>query len=167
MITSAITFLKSVSPLQKQLIKFTLIGITAVLVDLSCYYSFLNLLPEKPFGYNNEPIAKALSFLCGLTVTYFFNKRWTWKQSNHSKKRFLKFIFLYAVSLMVNVSMNSLFLYILTETPVLQPIPYKYFIAFVGATGISSLLNFMGQKFWVFKLKQVSEEDDVSELEIT
>jgi putative flippase GtrA len=30
-------------------------------------------------------------------------------------------------------------------------LPYKYFIAFVGASGLSAAVSFMGQKFWVFK----------------
>tara|TARA_B110000046_G_C12849820_1_gene337247 strand:- start:538 stop:675 length:138 start_codon:yes stop_codon:yes gene_type:complete len=28
---------------------------------------------------------------------------------------------------------------------------FKYLIAFITATGVSASLNFIGQKFWVFK----------------
>jgi len=28
----------------------------------------------------------------------------------------------------------------------------KYLVAFIGATGVSSIINFIGQKFWVFKI---------------
>lgn len=142
---------KDIKPLQKELIKFTLIGITAVLTDLGCYYVLLNSLPERVFQViNNEDFAKGVSFLCGIFVTYNLNKYWTWKQSGRSKKRVAKFAALYGISLGLNVTANSVLLFILHQSPYLNKLPYKYFIAFVGATGASSVLNFIGQKFWVF-----------------
>jgi len=61
----------SISPLKKQLIKFTLIGVLAVMVDLTCYYILLNIFPENwTFGFHIEDFAKAISFLCGMSVTY-------------------------------------------------------------------------------------------------
>ncbi len=143
--------MKPLSVLKKQLIKFIVIGVLAVMVDLACYYILLNLLPEKVFSFiGNEVFAKTISFLCGLSVTYFFNKKWTWKQSGSSKRRFAKFVTLYGFSLVLNVGMNSAFLYILKSNAVFSDLPYKYFIAFIGATGISASMNFLGQKFWVF-----------------
>ncbi len=140
------------SPLKKQVIKFILIGILAVIVDLICYYSLLRLLPEKAFSaMSNEVFAKTISFLCGLNVTYFFNKSWTWKHNNKSSKRFTKFLLLYSFSLFINVFMNSFFLRILHKNEIFSTIPYKYFVAFVGATLVSASFNFVGQKTWVFK----------------
>ncbi len=143
--------MKPISVLKKQLIKFITIGLLAALVDLACYYIFLNLLPEKAFSFmGNEVFAKTISFLCGLTITYFFNKKWTWKQSGSSKRRFAKFVSLYGFSLVFNVAMNSILLYILKSNAIFSELPYKYLIAFIGATGISASINFLGQKFWVF-----------------
>lgn len=143
--------MKRLSVLKKQLLKFIVIGLLAVLVDLVCYYVFLNLLPEKSFYFiGNEVFAKTLSFLCGLSITYFFNKKWTWKQKGSSKRRFAKFVTLYGFSLILNVGMNSAFLYILKSHALFTNLPYKYLIAFIGATGISATMNFLGQKFWVF-----------------
>lgn len=145
--------LKNLSPLKKQLVKFTLTGILAVIVDLICYYLLLNALPEKLLTFiGNEAIAKAISFVCGMTVTYTINKFWTWKQRDRSNKRMAKFGLLYGVSLMVNVGINSIVLLLLYEYQSVIDLPYKYFIAFVAATGVSASLNFVGQKFWVFKM---------------
>ncbi len=139
------------SELKKQVVKFTLIGLLAVAVDLICYYVFLNVLPRKLlFSINNEVGAKALSFLCGLCVTYTFNKGWTWKQSDRSKSRIFRFMTLYGFSMALNVGMNSLFLYLLKSRELFSELPYKYLIAFVCATGISASMNFVGQKYWVF-----------------
>jgi putative flippase GtrA len=146
--------LQGLHPLKKQLIKFTLIGILAVLVDLAFYYLFLQLLPENFLRtLSNEAFAKSLSFLCGLSVTYTLNKLWTWKKKDRSKKRLIKFGVLYGFSLLLNVFTNSTLLYMLHEYKDLLNLPYKYFIAFVGATGVSAVFNFIGQKFWVFHHK--------------
>lgn len=144
--------LKQTTPLKKQMIKFVIIGVMAVIVDLCFYYIFLNILPEGSyFELGNEAVAKALSFLCGMVVTYTFNKFWTWKKKDRSNRRLVKFISLYGCSLIVNVAVNSGLLFILHEWEEFAILPYKYFIAFSGAVGVTALLNFLGQKYWVFK----------------
>lgn len=139
-------------PTKKQVIKFGLIGVLAVLTDLACYYLFLQVFTENiTTEYSNEAIAKTLSFLCGMVVTYSLNKIWTWKQRNRSSKRLVKFMLLYGFSLVLNVATNSAALYALYAAKGLLNVPFKYFIAFVCATGVSALVNFVGQKYWVFK----------------
>lgn len=144
--------LKEISPLKKQLVKFTLIGLLAVSVDLLCYFILLNTLPQKLFqAVGNEALSKSISFMCGMTVTYFFNKFWTWKKKDRSHKRILKFVLLYGLALLINVGTNSGLLYLLHQYSSLIDLPFKYLIAFVGASGLSAMFSFMGQKFWVFK----------------
>jgi len=149
--SSVLLYFKGISDLKKQLIKFSLIGFSAVLVDLTCYFVFLQILPEKPLGIANEAVAKAISFICGMAVTYTFNKYWTWRETNRSHIRLIKFSALYGTSLVFNVGVNSLLIFLLYRYSFFAVIPYKYFIAFAGATGFSSLINFTGQKFWVFR----------------
>lgn len=145
---------KALSENKKQLTKFVLIGGLAVLTDLACYYVFLNSLPPHAFPppVSNEAVSKTLSFLCGLSVTYWFNKRWTWRRKDRDNRRLVKFLMTYGVSLLLNVGINSGLLYLLHTQPVFADVPYKYLIAFVGATGFCSAFNFVMQKFWVFKL---------------
>lgn len=129
-----------------------MIGVLAVLVDLSCYYLLLNLIPEQIFGFApNESVAKSISFLCGMSVTYTLNKIWTWKKRDSSKSRMVKFVSLYGLSLVMNVLVNSSLLFVLHYFADILDLPNKYFIAFIGATGFSAVMNFLGQKFWVFK----------------
>lgn len=147
--------LKETSELKKQLIKFTFIGGLAVLTDLLFYFVFLSLLPEKIFNFiSNEAFAKSLSFLCGTLVTYNLNKFWTWKERNKSSSRYFKFLFLYALSLLINVGLNSAFLHLFG----LYEISFKYFFAFICASALSAAFNFVGQKIWVFRKKLVVEE---------
>ena len=137
----------------KQLVKFGLIGVLAVLTDLGCYWILLNVLPENalPGMLGNEALAKTLSFLCGLMVTYHLNKRWTWRRRDRNDRRFVKFMLTYGISLLLNVGINTAMLFLLHEREVFAPVPHKYLMAFVVATGLCSGFNFLGQKFWIFR----------------
>lgn len=138
--------------LRKQLAKFIIIGLAAVAVDLMCYYFLLELFKHSDlFHVNHESIAKAISFLCGMTVTYTANKYWTWKKSDRSQVRVAKFTLLYSFSLAVNVGSNYLLIKNLPLAIAFKEISHVYFVAFIGATGISACINFIGQKLWVFK----------------
>ena len=138
----------------KQLVKFGLIGVLAVLTDLCMYWVFLNVLPEKAFGWvGNEVLAKGMSFLCGLLVTYQFNKRWTWRTKDRSNKRLVKFMLTYGISLVLNVVINTGALKVLLGNETFAGVPFKYFIAFVIATGVCATFTFLGQKFWIFRTK--------------
>lgn len=149
--------LKKTSDLKKQLIKFTFIGGLAVLTDLLFYFVFLSILPERIFNFlSNETLAKTLSFMCGTFVTYNLNKFWTWKQTNRSHLRYFKFLFLYAISLLINVGLNAAFLHLFG----LYELDFKYFFAFMGASGFSAAFNFVGQKIWVFKTRQTILEGE-------
>lgn len=140
---------------QKQIIKFGVIGVFAVLVDLACYSVFLHVFPDKLFGFiTNEVSSKSVSFVCGSLVTYNLNKFWTWKKKDKSNKRIVNFYILYLFSMLLNVLINSGMLYLLLNKESLHFVPKKYLVAFVVATGASALLNFFGQKWWVFKTKE-------------
>ncbi len=147
---------------RKQLVKFGFIGGLAVLTDLACYYLLLQLLPEAllPPPWSNEAVAKTLSFLCGLMVTYHFNKRWTWRRKDRSNRRLVMFMALYGMSMVLNVSLNSLFLWVLHQHSTWSWVPRKYLVAFFGATAICAGFNFMGQKFWIFRTEPLDDGEE-------
>tara|TARA_B100000965_G_scaffold402033_1_gene427131 strand:+ start:1561 stop:1956 length:396 start_codon:yes stop_codon:yes gene_type:complete len=122
------------SSLYKQISRFSVAGLSAVTVDLLSYYILIN--------YLSYDISKTLSFVIGAVVAYVINKFWTFEKNNLSFKELVKFALLYTFSLIVNVYMNKLFLNITNNTII---------IAFFVATGSSALINFIGQKWWVFK----------------
>lgn len=147
---------KQVPEYQKQIIKFTIIGVIAVLVDLSIYYLLLNILPVNNEGLITiEAVSKTFSFISGTFVTYNLNKFWTWRQRNNSKTRFAKFLFLYSSSMLLNVATNSIVLMVCQEYESVYHVPHEYVVAFICATGASAVYNFLGQKFWVFSLRAV------------
>ena len=122
------------SKIKKELKRFLVAGLSAVGTDLVMYYILLNFMPHD--------ISKAVSFLLGTVVAFVINKYWTFEKHEKSYKEMLKFGILYSLTLGANVMTNKM---ILEYTSLV-------FLAFLVATGVSTVLNFIGQKWWVFKV---------------
>ena len=119
--------------LKKELKCFLIAGLSAVGTDFITYYVMLNFL--------HHDIAKILSFILGTIVAFVINKYWTFERYKKSYKQIFQFIILYSATLFVNVMINRS---VLDFTELV-------FLAFLIATGASTILNFVGQKWWVFK----------------
>ena len=142
----------------KQLTKFVISGILAVGVDFTVYFALSQFLDPS--------LSKAISFCSGMVVTYNMNKFWTWKQPEKNNKRLMLFSLLYAVALMVNVGMNNLMLNTLPNytfsfllnsdtNEIIQSIVIGVdkLAAFLIATVASVAITYIGQKYWLFKVK--------------
>ncbi len=121
------------SKLKKEMQRFLVAGFSAVGTDLITYYILLNFL--------HNDIAKTISFLLGTIVAFIINKYWTFEKHEKNNSEIWKFGLLYLSTLGANVLVNKL---VLDYTNIL-------IFAFLIATGVSTVLNFLGQKFWVFK----------------
>ena len=119
--------------INKEIKRFVITGFAAVSIDLVTYYIMLNF-----FKYN---IAKILSYILGSTVALMINKYWTFEKYKKSYKQIIQFAILYITTLAMNIIINHFTLYFLEIV----------FLAFLIATLASTILNFLGQKFWAFK----------------
>ena len=164
----------------KQITKFTISGIIAVFFDFAVYYGLSNLFghADGDFvgGMHWNDAYKGLGFISGTFVTYNLNKFWTWRQSDRNSKRLYNFLALYFISFVVNVLINKWGLMqfgdheIAVQWRIFESVSqYKEttiaafktdkLMAFVLATAVSSIVNFIGQKIWVFKEKTTDTDD--------
>lgn len=118
---------------RSQLLKFIVSGIIAVAVDFGVYYLLNN--------YTSHNVSKGVSFLIGSMVAYILNKFWTFDTKEFSGAQLFRFFFLYTSTLAINVLVNKGVLNLFNSV----------LFGFLCATGASTILNFLGQKFWVFK----------------
>ncbi|MDA9141044.1 GtrA family protein [Gammaproteobacteria bacterium] len=121
------------SKVKPELRRFILSGILAVTVDLLTYQMLVN--------YLNYDLAKALSFICGTIVAFIANKYFTFKKYKKRNKEIWQFALVYVATLTINVAINR---FVLDVSQIV-------FLGFLAATACSAILNFLGQKFWVFK----------------
>ena len=120
--------------MKKELIKYIITGASTVLTDFISY-KLLSLVVAIS-------IAKACSYILGMAVAFTLNRSWTFKSTQKINKDIINFIVLYT---------GSLFLNVFTNHAILIFFPHAITAAFIVATGVSIVTNYLGQKFWVFK----------------
>jgi putative flippase GtrA len=131
---------------KKELLRFLVSGFTAVAIDLGVYFLLVMIMSTN--------LAKGISFISGTFVAFMLNKYWTFEVKERSYLEIVKFITLYAITLAINIAVNKIVLNMALKMDLdfgFRVIPKAYMIAFLCATGTSTILNFIGQKFWVFK----------------
>ncbi len=121
----------------RELLRFLVGGGSAVAVDFLSYRLLLLL------GLAVNP-AKAVSYVLGAAVGFLINKLWTFESKRFEPLEIVRYIALYAVSAAANTLVNHL---------VLGWLGYGL-LAFLAATGVSTVMNFLGQKFFVFRKKE-------------
>ena len=117
----------------KEILKFLVGGGSAVVVD-ALFYAILK-------AYIDFSVAKAISYILGAFVGFIINKLWTFKSKKFKVAEIYKYIILYACSALANTGVNKFVIWIVPSTV----------LAFLCATGTSTVMNFLGQKFLVFR----------------
>lgn len=118
---------------KKEFLRFLVGGGSAVLVDWLIYIVLLEV------GVGNA-IAKSISYIGGAVVGFLINKLWTFESMGFSYTEILKYVILYIFSAVCNASANKIVLHFIQH----------YAAGFLCATGVSTVINFTGQKFFVF-----------------
>lgn len=121
--------------MKKELISYLIVGIFAVLTDLIFYKIFVFL------GVENS-IAKRVSFILGACISFFFNKKLTFNSKSKSIIQPILFALIYLISFIINSITHDIIIRF-----------FEINLAFASATCLSIIINFLGQKYIVFKKK--------------
>ena len=119
-----------------QFFKFVNVGILSTSLNYSCFYvlfSFFSL---------NYMLSSATGYLFGVFVGFIFNKGWTFQYQIITVKEPLQYITLYTFSLLLGLAFLRLLVSKLNIPPE---------IANVGSIALTTITNFSGLKFWVFR----------------
>ena len=117
---------------------YSMIGIISLLIDIIVYI----LLSD--FFLISKSLSKIISFILASINSFVGNKIFTFKFKSYNFREPMKFIILYSVSLIANSSTHNFFLNV-----------FDGFLPFIIATIVSVIINFNGQKLWVFKNKNI------------
>ena len=130
-------------PSSRQFVKFSFVGSFVTTVDFTIYFSLTRLFTwwGEHFLYAN-----ALAFITALSISFFANKLWTFKNDHKSyTKKYIKFF----ISNLIALSGTQGILYILVALLEITDV-----IAKPAAVGAVLLWNFTIYKFWVFPQKK-------------
>lgn len=123
----------------REILRFLVGGGSAVVVDFAVYYILK--------GSIGLITAKIISYIAGAIVGFIINKLWTFESKQFKLSEVARYIILYAFSACANTVVNKCVLLLIPST----------IFAFLCATGVSTILNFLGQKFFVFRKQQHEE----------
>ncbi len=121
------------SRIKREMGRFLIVGGAAFGTDLAIYWALIRFLDRS--------VAKAASFVLASILAYVLNKYWTFSKMKKSYSQMVKFAILYISTLGANVAVNKTSLILF---------PDLVLFAFLAASGTSTILNFTGQKWWVF-----------------
>lgn len=122
--------------IKKELIYYILIGIFVVIVDFISYHFFNKMFS---IDFSNS---KRLSYLTGAAVSFILNKYITFKSQEKKISEPILFLIIYLLSFALNSFTHDVLLDILSGN-----------YPFIIATIVSVVINYLGQKFIVFKKK--------------
>ena len=122
----------------RQFVSYSMIGIISLLIDIIVYV----LLSD--FFLISKSLSKIISFILASINSFLGNKIFTFKLKSYNFREPLKFILLYSVSLIANSSTHDFFLNV-----------FDGFLPFIISSIVSIIINFGGQKLWVFKNKNI------------
>lgn len=131
--------------IRRELQVFLVVGSLTVLIDFLSYRG-LAWSGQLPVDW-----AKAAGFLIGTAFAYFANRAWTFGHRQHRPGSAFRFILLYGISLTANVAVNAAVL------GMAEGLEFAVQLAFLVATGVSTCLNFLGMKMFVFRAHSHTE----------
>jgi len=123
--------------------RFLLVGLCSVTIDFLFYYIFIHLNFLDP---NNS---KRLSFILGASFAFFANRSFVFKVEERKITQYIYFSILYFTSFIFNSLVHD-YTYLFTKI---------IFLSFLVATGVSTIINFIGQKFIIFKKIETNKND--------
>jgi putative flippase GtrA len=132
------------SSVLSELKKFLAVGMVAVCLDWGIYLALTNF-----FGVGAVP-SKGLSYVIGTIFAFVANGRLVF-QSDLAPVNFLRHLLLYTISLLAN---TLVFAFLKSNFSFDSPMILG--AALLAATFVSTVINFMGMRFWVFKNKRSS-----------
>lgn len=119
----------------RQLFKYSIVGIFNTAIGLTVIYFFFNVLK---FNY---VVANIFGYACGLGNSFVWNKKWTFKSSQHYSKEIVPFLIVFGIS----YAANLLAVIISVEFIKIHPN-----IAQILGIAAYSSTNFLINRYWTF-----------------
>lgn len=133
--------------MDKSFFTFLLVGILNTMIGLSCIYLFLNIV-QLPYW-----VATFLGNAIGACISYFLNKRFTFKSDSRIAASAVRFLFVVLLSYLIAYKVGlEIVGFFIGEMNSLQD--YMDEIAVLLGSGFYTLLNYFGQKYYVFPSRE-------------
>ena len=120
-----------------EIYRYIIVGLCSVFIDFLFYYIFIY------FEVLNPNDSKRLSFIIGAIFAFYANRTYVFNVDEKKLSQYILFSLLYFSSFILN-SMIHDYIFLISKLTL---------ISFLCATFVSTVTNFIGQKFIIFKKK--------------
>jgi putative flippase GtrA len=131
----------------RRILCFILIGSGSVAIDYSIFIWLTT--------YINANIAKGISYIAGMCFGYIGNKYWSFESSRKAISEPALYCIVYCLTLTINIAS-----YMASQSALSRP-----GLSFVLATGLTTVLNYLGLRFLAFRQainQQAKEKSTIS-----
>lgn len=131
--------------MKNSFIRFLLVGVINTIVGLTTMYVLLN-------GFHlSYWISTLIGNIVGAGVSYVLNRNFTFKSENAVASSLIRFVLVIGICYFVSYSLGlKVALWFLDKVTWL-PKEFAKEVAVLAGTGIYTILNYLGQKLFVFK----------------
>ena len=130
------TFIKK--PLNNQLSKFIIVGLSNTIISYIVFFVFYNFIL-----ISNAFSSQGISYAAGIFWSFFWNRKWTFSEKNHSLKTFIPFFI---------VQITLLFISAFSMSYATQHLSWNVNYIWFFVMAIITIINFVLSKFIVFKV---------------
>ena len=121
-----------------EIYRFLIVGICSVSIDFIFYYFFIY------FDFFDPNNSKRISFIIGAIFAFYANRNYVFRVNQKKFSQYIMFSILYFTSFILNSIVHD-YIYLISNLT---------FVSFLCATMVSTITNFTGQKFLIFKNKE-------------
>jgi putative flippase GtrA len=121
-----------------EIYRFLIVGICSVSIDFIFYYFFIY------FDFFDPNNSKRISFIIGAIFAFYANRNYVFRVNQKKFSQYIMFSILYFTSFILNSIVHD-YIYLISNLTL---------VSFLCATMVSTITNFTGQKFLIFKNKE-------------
>jgi len=121
-----------------QFLRFSVVGLLAVALA----YVLYRLLISADLG---SGMAYAIAYGCALSLSFFLNRNWSFQHTGRYLSTSIRFLVIHITSYLWSILVQQLTLHMI------PPQNHGYEIAFFSAIAISTAINFVGSKFFIYR----------------
>lgn len=133
-----------------QFAQFAAVGTLNSFIDIGIFNLETFLYGSSAIGLLLFAVFKAISFLCGTTNSFVWNKYWTFKATDKANAKEVGGFYAVAIiGWVANVAVATLVKFVGPDTKLWVDI-----VSPLAGIAVTFVWNFIGYKFWVFKEKR-------------
>lgn len=133
-----------------QPLKFLLVGVINTIVGYTVMFSAYNLLHWDYW------ISSTANYIVGSICSFFLNKHFTFQSRKFSGSEVVRFVLCIVCCYLIGYGVARPFVRFVLQG---ASVTLQDNLAMLGGSGVFTVLNFFGQKFFVFRKKSEATDD--------